>query len=85
MTNNKELRIKDMYSAAVLRTLNYPLIDLDRSEGNFVLFVFDDQYSTAEEVLRQHWDGELQISSRDFVASIRELKTRLHGHGKYER
>lgn len=83
MTNNKELRIKDMYSAAVLRTLNYPLIDLDRSEGNFVLFVFDDNKSTAEEALRQHWDGRLEVNSREFVESIRELKTRLHGHGRY--
>ncbi len=83
MQRKNELRIKDMYSAAVLRSLNYPLIDLDRSEGNYVLFVFDDSGSTADEVLRQHWDGELQINSRDFITSIRELKTRLHGNGRY--
>lgn len=80
-----ELRIKDMYSAAILRSLKYPLVDLDRSEGNYVLFVFDDSGVTAEEVLRQHWDGQLQVNSRDFVESIRELKTRLHGQSKYER
>ena len=80
MTNeNKEYRIKDMYSAAVLRTLKFPLIDLERSESNFVFFIFDDTKQTAEETLRLHWDGQLQINSRDFVESIRELKTRLHG------
>lgn len=78
-----ELRIKDMYSAAILRSLDYPLIDLDRSEGNYVLFVFDDSNSTADQVLRKHWDGQLQVNSRDFVESIRELKTRLHGASRY--
>lgn len=85
MPNKNELRIKDMYSAAVLRSLNYPLIDLDRSEGAFVLFVFDDSQQTAELTLRKHWDGQLEINSREFVESIRELKTRLHGQSRYER
>lgn len=83
MSKPSELRIKDMYSAAVLRSLKYPLIDLDRSEGNYVLFVFDDSNSTAEKDLRLHWDGQLDINSRDFVESIRELKTRLHGSRRY--
>lgn len=80
---SRELRIKDMYSAAILRSLNYPLIDLDRSEGNYVLFVFDDPKSTADQTLREHWDGKLSVNSRDFVESIRELKTRLHGASRY--
>jgi hypothetical protein len=83
--NKSEVRIKDMYSAAVLRCLKYPLVDLDRSEGNYVLFVFDDSGTTAEEVLRQHWDGRLEVNSRDLIESVRELKTRLHGQGRYER
>jgi hypothetical protein len=81
--SNNVLRIKDMYSAAILRSLKYPLIDLDRSEGNYVLFVFDDSNSTAEKQLRLHWDGQLEINSRDFIESIRELKTRLHGSKRY--
>lgn len=85
MLNKNEVRIKDMYSAAVLRCLKYPLVDLDRSEGNFVMFVFDDSGATVEEVLRQHWDGRLEVNSRDFIESVRELKTRLHGHSRYER
>lgn len=85
MPNKNEVRIKDMYSAAVLRCLRYPLVDLDRSEGNYVLFVFDDSGATAEEVLRQHWDGRLEVNSRDFIESVRELKTRLHGQVRYER
>jgi hypothetical protein len=80
---SNELRIKDMYSAAILRSLKYPLIDLDRSEGNYVLFVFDDSNSGAEKDLRLHWDGQLEINSRDFVESIRELKTRIHGSRRY--
>lgn len=83
MPNKNELRIKDMYSAAILRSLNFPLIDLDRSEGSHVLFVFDDSKSTADHVLKKHWDGELEVNSRDFVESIRELKTRLHGVNRY--
>ena len=83
MVNSDQLRIKDMYSAAVLRSLNYSLIDLDRSEGNYVLFVFNDPSLTADEDLRRHWDGELEVNSRDFVESIRELKTRLHGSKRY--
>jgi type III secretory pathway lipoprotein EscJ len=78
-----ELRIKDMYSAAILRSLSYRLIDLDRSEGNYVLFVFDDPKVTADQVLKAHWDGGLQVNSRDFVESIRELKTRLYGANRY--
>jgi hypothetical protein len=78
-----KFRIKDMYSAAILRSLEYPLVDLDRSEGNYVLFVFDDPKLTAEQTLRDHWDGQLEVNSRDFVESIREIKTRLHGQSRY--
>lgn len=81
--SNNQLRIKDMYSAVVLRSLRYSLIDLDRSEGNYVLFIFDDPNSTADDDLRKHWDGELQVNSRDFVDGIRELKTRLHGSRRH--
>ena len=83
MGKSHKVLIKDLYSAAILRCLSFPLVDLDRSQGNFVLFVFDDPGFSADKTLQLHWDGSLEINSRDFVESIRELKTRLHGQGIY--
>jgi len=78
MQNEKKLRIKDLYSAAVLRCQKYPLLDLEKSEGKHFFFVFDDSQNTAETVVQEHWDGNLKVNSRDFVESVRELKTRLN-------
>jgi hypothetical protein len=78
-----EFRTKDMYSAAVLRSLSYPLINLDRSEGNYSIFVFNDKGLTAQETLQKHWNGQLEVNSRNFVESVRELKTRLHGQNYF--
>lgn len=83
MQKANELRIKDLYSASLLRCLKYPLRELDRSEGKHIVFVFDDPEISAEHVLQQHWDGQLEVNSRDFVESVRELKTRLHAQTRY--
>jgi hypothetical protein len=82
MPNEKKLRIKDMYSAAVLRCLKYPLLDLEKSEEKHFFFVFDDSQNTAEKVVQEHWDGNLLVNSRDFVESVRELKTRLNMYNR---
>lgn len=73
----------DFYSAVILRTLNFPLELLERNNNGQVTFVFADEHSKAEQVIKDYWDRKLSIlDARAFVEAINELKTRLYGDRK---
>jgi|CXWL01.1.fsa_nt_gi hypothetical protein len=71
-------RTKDFYHAVVLKALGFELLGLDRSEGKFSIFIFDDSEQKAEESVRKYWERKLQVEPRAMVDSIGELKTRLY-------
>lgn len=70
-------RTKDFYHAVVLKSLGFNLLELDRSEGNFSIFVFADEEETATETIKRYWDRTLTVEPRAMVDSINECKTRL--------
>jgi len=78
MENNREFRINDFYQAVILKTVGFPLLRLERGNGKFVTFVFDDPEYKAEEVLEKYWQREIKVVARDLIESINELKTRIY-------
>ena len=70
----------DFYSAVVLRTMGFRLIDIDKSDKRRMRFVFENSNAgaTAEQILQDYWDKVLQGDLRTFVDSINELKTRIY-------
>lgn len=71
-------KIKDFYSAIILRSFNIPILRLEKENNKFVTFVFDSPPSICEQILSDFWDRKLQIEPRRFIENINELKTRIH-------
>lgn len=78
MENTKEFKLNDFYQAVLLKTVGFPLVRLDRRNGKFVTFVFDDPECKAEEAIGRYWDREITVNARDLIENINELKTRIH-------
>lgn len=68
---------KDFYLSCIIRASGYNLIDLERGNGNFSVFVFDLAPEKAEEIISLHWSKALRLPTRDLVEAINELRTRL--------
>ena len=70
---------KDFYTCCCLLASKFVLKAIEPIGGEkFANFVFDDPKGEAQEVIRRHWAGELKLPTKDFVAAINELKTRLN-------
>ncbi len=78
LTNEKLYKSKDFYTCCVLRASNFNLKTIEPTSSKFATFIFSDPQGEAEEIIRKHWLGELKVSTKDFVAAINELKTRLN-------
>jgi len=78
MPEEREVKTKDFYQACLLKSMNYPLLRMERGGGDFQVFVFDDPEFTAEEVLGRYWDGEVTVNAKVLIDTIKELKTRVH-------
>ncbi len=78
MENINEFKSSDFYQSVVLVTVGFPLLRLERGNKRFFTFVFDDPENKAEKVIKQYWKKELQVTARDLIESINELKTRIH-------
>jgi hypothetical protein len=74
----REIKLKDFYSAALLKALGYPLLRLERGAGDFLVFVYDDPEFTAEEQLGRYWEGQITCNAKALIDSIRDLKTMVH-------
>jgi hypothetical protein len=78
MENTREFKINDFYQAVILKTVDFPLLRLERGNGKFVTFVFDDPEYKAEEVLEKYWQRKIKVVARDLIETINELKTRIY-------
>ena len=75
---SREFKINDFYQAVVLKTVGFPLLRLERGDGKFVVFVFDDPDSKAEETIEKYWKKEIRVVARGLIENIHELKTRIY-------
>ena len=78
MENEDKWKSKDFYLSCIIRASGFELINLERNEHDFSVFVFDISPQKAEEIISLHWSGRLRLPTRDLIESINELKTRLH-------
>lgn len=78
MKNTHEFKLNDFYQACVLKTVGFSLLRLERNNGKYVIFVFDDSNRKAEETLTKYWERRIEVTARDFVENISELKTRIY-------
>ena len=71
-------KIKDFYSAIILRSFNIPILRLEKENNRFVTFVFDSPSTVCEQILSDFWDRKLKVEPRRFIENINEIKTRVH-------
>lgn len=74
---NSKWKSKDFYLSCVLRASGASLINLEKSNQDFVFFVFDISPEKAEEIISLHWSKKLKLPTRDLIEAINELRTRL--------
>ncbi len=75
---DREFKTNDFYTSAVLKTCGHVLKRLERGNGKFVVFVFDDPNFKAKKIIERYWNREIRVVARDLIENINELKTRIH-------
>jgi len=75
--NDLRWKSKDFYLSSVIRASGASLVGLEKSDSNFMIFVFDITPEKAEEIISCHWSKKLRMPTRDLIESINELRTRL--------
>lgn len=78
LTNERLYKSKDFYTCCCLLAAGFTLKAIEPTSAKFATFVFDDPEQKAEELIKKHWSGGLYLPTKDFVAAINELKTRLN-------
>lgn len=78
MKETFEYSSHDFYLSCVILAVGCRLSHLERSDRNFVEFVFNESPEKCHEIIAAYWADELQVSAKKLIASINELKTRLH-------
>ena len=79
METSTEYKNTDFYLSCCILAAGLSLKRLEPgSTGTHFIFVFDDPQNRAEQIIADHWNRKLLLSSRDLIESINELKTRIH-------
>lgn len=66
---------KDLSEAGAILACGSKLLRLDK-ESNFFWFVFENKI-LCEQISNAYWNGELQVSAKDYATAIKNLKDRL--------
>ncbi len=75
--NEGRWKSKDFYLSSVVRAAGFDLINLERKQNDFSVFVFDISPQKAEKIISLHWSKQLKLPTRDLIEAINELRTRL--------
>lgn len=78
MENPTEYKCNDFYQAVILKTAGIPLIRLEKPNGRFFYFVFDDPKDNVKEIVSNYWENNLKVDARELIENINMLKTRIH-------
>ena len=78
MNTNEKYTSKDFYISSVLLACDCTIERLDRSQGNFVEFVFKDSPDKCLELIASYWASELLVDPKKLISAINQLKTRIH-------
>lgn len=74
----KTFKTKDFYHAAILMTLEFTLIKLEKSGKDFLYFIFKDPQEEAINLIDSYWRDQLQVNPKDLISNIKELKSRIY-------
>lgn len=72
-----EYKLKDFYTASVLRSLSIPLVRVDKTYS-ICTFVLDIASEEARALIDNYWNKNLKVDARTLIEAINELKTRIH-------
>jgi len=73
-----ETKMKDYYLSAAIIASGTPLLRVEKIDSKTSLFVLEISPEEADQIIKQHWNRQLVLPTRDFLDAIHELKTRLH-------
>ncbi len=74
---NQNFQTTDFYTAVFLLTSGYKLVSIDKTNPRRFCFVFTDQENRAK-LLEDFFNGSARIEPRQFISSIKELKTLMY-------
>jgi hypothetical protein len=67
----------DMYLAAVLVANEEALVKVIKKKNSICTFLFELPQSTAEDIISKHWNGSLNLPTKNVIAAIRQVKNRI--------
>ena len=74
---NQNFQTSDFYTAVFLLANEFKLIEIDKTNTRRFCFVFEDQENRVK-LLEDYFNGSAKIEPRQFVSSIKELKTLMY-------
>ena len=74
---NQNFQTTDFYTAVFLLASDFKLLEIDKTNPRRFCFVFQDQENRAK-LLEDFFNGKARIEPRQFISSIKELKTLMY-------
>jgi len=74
---NQEFSTFDLGLAAVLVTLNYELLELDRSNPKKIRFIFKRE-KNIEQVMTDYFDDKIKLPAQTLFNNQKNLKNRIY-------
>ena len=74
---NQEFSTFDLGLAAVLLTLKYELLELDRSYTKKIRFIFKRE-KNIEQVINDYFDDKIELSAQSLLQNQKILKNRIY-------
>ncbi len=75
--NQNEFSTSDLGLATVLVTLNYELLELDRSNPKKIKFVFKEEENT-EKVVNDYFNDRIKLPALTLFNNQKNLKSRIY-------
>lgn len=80
MIMNQDFSTFDLGLAAVLVTLKYELLALDKSNAKKIRFFFKRERGI-EQVINDYWDDKIQLPAQSLINNQKMLKNRIYSDG----
>jgi len=74
---NQNFQTSDFYTAVFLLAKGFRLVEIDKTNPRRFCFVFEDQDNRTK-LLEEFFNGSAKVEPRQFVSSIKELKTLMY-------
>lgn len=68
----------DFYLCVCVLASGIEVLSMEKVSPKRVIFTFNCSEEIADEIIKKHWGGVLELSSRKFIESINQLKTMIY-------